>query len=200
MDNDEPIKILLLGESRVGKTSLINVSLGRNFIDDSITTKSCYYSESSFTYNDKTYIYNIWDTAGQEQYRSLNKIFLRKGNKNLLVYSIDNERSFYEIKFWLNCKRKFMRRKLYFSFNSNKADLYEEQIVSEELEREFAQKNSMRFNMTSAKTDSKQFKTFLIDSLKDYIDSLKNKSHNKNSNSIEIKDSKRKQKRKKKYC
>jgi len=66
MDNDEPIKIILLGESGVGKTSLINVSLGRNFINDSITTQSCYYSESSFTYNDKTYIYNIWDTAGQE--------------------------------------------------------------------------------------------------------------------------------------
>ena len=72
-------------------------------------------------------------------------------------------------------------------------------MVSEELGREFAQKNSMRFNMTSAKTNSAQFKTFLIETLKDYIDSLKNKSNNKNSNSIEIKDSKRKQKRKRKY-
>jgi len=76
---------------------------------------------------------------------------------------------------------------------ANKADLYEEQIVSEELGREFTQKNCMRFNMTSAKTNSTQFKTFLIETLKDYIVTLENKYKNKNS--IEIKDSKRKQKK-----
>jgi len=78
---------------------------------------------------------------------------------------------------------------------TNKADLYEEQMVSEELGREFTQKNCMRFNMTSAKTNSTQFKTFLIETLKDYIVTLENKYKNKNSNSIEIKDSKRKQKK-----
>ena len=87
MDNNEPIKVKLLGESGVGKTNLINVVVGRNFNEESLSTQSCYYSESSFTYKDKNYIYNLWDTAGQEQYRCLNRIFLQKGKIILLVYS-----------------------------------------------------------------------------------------------------------------
>ena len=67
-----------------------------------------------FTYNDKTYIYNIWDTAGQEQYKFLNKIFLQIGNVILLVYSIDNERSFNEIKFRLNYVKENLGKENYF--------------------------------------------------------------------------------------
>ena len=166
MDNNEPIKVILLGESGVGKTNLINVSLGRNFNDESLSTQSCYYSESSFTYKDKTYFYNLWDTAGQEQYRSLNRIFLQKGKIILLVYSIDNETSFKEIEFWLNyVKENLEDEKHIIALIANKSDLYEMQKVSDDLGREFAEKNEMKFSISSAKTNSAQFKKFLIELL-----------------------------------
>ena len=171
MDNNEPIKVILLGESGVGKTNLINVVVGRNFNEESLSTQSCYYSESSFIYKDKTYIYNLWDTAGQEQYRCLNRIFLQKGKIILLVYSIDNEISFKEIDFWMNyVKENLGDEKYILALIANKSDLYEDQKVPDNLGREFAEKNNIKFSITSAKTNSAQFKKFLIELLQEYID------------------------------
>jgi small GTP-binding protein len=195
MDNNEPIKVILLGESGVGKTNLINVSLGRCFNEESLSTQSCYYSESSFTYKDKTYFYNLWDTAGQEQYRSLNRIFLQKGKIILLVYSIDNETSFKEIEFWLNyVKENLEDEKHIIALIANKSDLYEVQKVSDDLGREFAEKNEMKFSISSAKTNSAQFKKFLIELLQEYIDLYG--ENLKNNNSFGIKNVKKKKKHK----
>ena len=194
MDNNEPIKVILLGESGVGKTNLINVSLGRNFNDESLSTQSCYYSESSFTYKDKTYFYNLWDTAGQEQYRSLNRIFLQKGKIILLVYSIDNETSFKEIEFWLNyVKENLEDEKHIIALIANKSDLYEMQKVSDDLGREFAEKNEMKFSISSAKTNSAQFKKFLIELLQEYIDRFGDNI--KTDDSFDIKKTKKKNKK-----
>ena len=194
MDNNEPIKVILLGESGVGKTNLINVSLGRNFNDESLSTQSCYYSESSFTYKDKTYFYNLWDTAGQEQYRSLNRIFLQKGKIILLVYSIDNETSFKEIEFWLNyVKENLEDEKHIIALIANKSDLYEVQKVSDDLGREFAEKNEMKFSISSAKTNSAQFKKFLIELLQEYIDRFGDNI--KTDDSFDIKKTKKKNKK-----
>ena len=194
MDNNEPIKVILLGESGVGKTNLINVSLGRNFNDESLSTQSCYYSESSFTYKDKTYFYNLWDTAGQEQYRSLNRIFLQKGKIILLVYSIDNETSFKEIEFWLNyVKENLEDEKHIIALIANKSDLYEVQKVSDDLGREFAEKNEMKFSVSSAKTNSAQFKKFLIELLQEYIDRFGDNI--KTDDSFDIKKTKKKNKK-----
>ena len=194
MDNNEPIKVILLGESGVGKTNLINVSLGRNFNDESLSTQSCYYSESSFTYKDKNYIYNLWDTAGQEQYRCLNRIFLQKGKIILLVYSIDNENSFQEIEFWLNyVKENLEDEKHIIALIANKSDLYEMQKVSDDLGREFAEKNEMKFSVSSAKTNSAQFKKFLIELLQEYIDRFGDNI--KTDDSFDIKKTKKKNKK-----
>ena len=194
MDNNEPIKVILLGESGVGKTNLINVSLGRNFNDESLSTQSCYYSESSFTYKDKTYFYNLWDTAGQEQYRSLNRIFLQKGKIILLVYSIDNETSFKEIEFWLNyVKENLEDEKHIIALIANKSDLYEVQKVSDDLGREFAEKNEMKFSISSAKTNSAQFKKFLIELFQEYIDRFGDNI--KTDDSFDIKKTKKKNKK-----
>ena len=194
MDNNEPIKVILLGESGVGKTNLINVSLGREFNDESLSTQSCYYSESSFTYKDKTYFYNLWDTAGQEQYRSLNRIFLQKGKIILLVYSIDNETSFKEIEFWLNyVKENLEDEKHIIALIANKSDLYEVQKVSDDLGREFAEKNEMKFSVSSAKTNSAQFKKFLIELLQEYIDRFGDNI--KTDDSFDIKKTKKKNKK-----
>ena len=194
MDNNEPIKVILLGESGVGKTNLINVSLGREFNDESLSTQSCYYSESSFIYKGKTYFYNLWDTAGQEQYRSLNRIFLQKGKIILLVYSIDNETSFKEIEFWLNYVKENLEDEKYITaLIANKSDLYEVQKVSDDLGREFAEKNEMKFSVSSAKTNSAQFKKFLIELLQEYIDRFGDNI--KTDDSFDIKKTKKKNKK-----
>ena len=105
-DAQTPIqcKVVLLGESGVGKTSIIaryltntfstsmNSTAGANF-----TTKTVYLEDEK-----KTIKYEIWDTAGQERYRSLNKVFYQKASVCILVYEITKKATFEELKkYWI---------------------------------------------------------------------------------------------------
>ena len=94
---EDYIKVILLGESGVGKTNLINVSQGKEFDYNSMTSLSSSYSNGTLVYKDKEYFYVLWDTAGQESYRSLNKIFMKNSNVVLVLY--ENTESDYEVHF-----------------------------------------------------------------------------------------------------
>ena len=74
MEENE-IKIILLGDSGVGKTSLINIAVGKNFSDLMLTTLNASYSVKKVYINNKLYKLNLWDTIGQERYRQLTKLF-----------------------------------------------------------------------------------------------------------------------------
>ena len=102
-DSSKGIKIILLGESGVGKTNLINVATGEDFEQNSMSSSSGAYKEGVFISSDKKrYEYNLWDTAGQEAYRSLNKIFIKNAKIVIFVYAIDSESSFKELKYWID--------------------------------------------------------------------------------------------------
>ena len=108
-DDEEEIptyKIILVGESGVGKTSIMNRFLKDNFKENIIPTSSAYYAEKTIKlekYKGKTLQFGIWDTVGQEKYRSLTKNFFVKATAALIVYDIMKKNSFEEIKkFWYN--------------------------------------------------------------------------------------------------
>ena len=102
------IKIILLGDSGEGKTNLISVSTGEKFNKDSQTTKASSFREQRYvTENGNIYLLDLWDTAGQEFYRSLNKIFIKNSKIVLVVYAIDNPKSFKEIDYWINYVKIF---------------------------------------------------------------------------------------------
>jgi small GTP-binding protein len=99
-----PCKVVLIGESGVGKTSIIaryltntfstamNSTAGANF-----TTKTVFLEDEK-----KTIKFEIWDTAGQEKYRSLNKVFYQKASVCILVYEITKKATFEELKkYWI---------------------------------------------------------------------------------------------------
>ena len=86
--DEDDIKIILLGQSGVGKTNLINVFIGKQFDTSTETTSTSYCFEGEYNFNNKPYRYNIWDTAGQEKYRAINKMFIRGSKIILIVYSI----------------------------------------------------------------------------------------------------------------
>ena len=67
MTDDKPIKVILLGESGVGKTNLIRVSIGEKFDENPLSTITSSYCEGKIIIDDKQYLYNLWDTAGQEK-------------------------------------------------------------------------------------------------------------------------------------
>ena len=169
MEDDE-IKIVLLGESGVGKTNLINGLFDKPFNDATISTNNSYFYDGEYIYNKKKYLYNIWDTAGQEQYKALNKIFIKDSKIVIVVYAIDNKNSFKEIDSWIEyVKEMLVEGEYILALVANKNDLYENQEVPDEDGEKLAKKIGAKFKVTSARNDIKGFKKFLNVLLNDYI-------------------------------
>ena len=203
--DEDDIKIILLGQSGVGKTNLINVFVGKQFDTSTGTTSTSYCFEGEYNFNNKPYRYNIWDTAGQEKYRAINKMFIRGSKIILIVYSIDNKNTFNEIDFWINSvKENLGDDKYIMGLVANKSDLYLNQQVKDEEGKEAAQKYGIDFLTTSALTDAESFKEFLHKLLEDYIkmvDVDQNEKTKGKKNNIKInKDNKNDDLNKKKCC
>ena len=172
-DLSKGIKIILLGESGVGKTNLINVTTGEDFEQNSMSSSNGSYKEGFYmSSTKKKYVYHLWDTAGQEAYRSLNKIFIKNAKVVIFVYAIDNEPSFKELSYWIDLAKTELGSGFVMGLVANKIDLYEEQQVKEEVAREFAEKNKIKFRATSALTEPLGFKSFLEELLIDYIKTI----------------------------
>ncbi len=105
-ENLQEFKLVLLGESGVGKTSIIKRYIKDEFDDGQIATKCASFDTKIIKldeFNEKYIKLNIWDTAGQEKYRALSKIFYKEASAAILVYDTTNKKSFEEIKdYWYN--------------------------------------------------------------------------------------------------
>ena len=97
---DNEIKVILVGESGTGKTSLINATMGLKFQEHLDTTSTNNFSSKTIKINNTEYTLNLWDTIGQEKFRSLTKIFIKDSRIVLLVYDITNVKSFKELDYW----------------------------------------------------------------------------------------------------
>ena len=172
MDDDKVIKIILLGESGVGKTNLIQVALGNPFQKETDSTLISSYLESEIIIQNKKYMYALWDTAGQEVYRALNKMFIKDSKIIILVFAINNRKSFEEINFWINCvKDNLEENKYIMALVANKSDLIEEQEVPDEEIMKKGEELNIKVKITSAAEDSVGFKMFLEELLKDFVKS-----------------------------
>lgn len=97
-------KVVLLGETGVGKTSIINRYINNTYSADSMSTSGASFAAKTMYFEeyDKNHKFEIWDTAGQEKYRALTKIFYKDASVAVLVYDITRKESFEEIKnYWL---------------------------------------------------------------------------------------------------
>ena len=147
------IKIILVGESLVGKTSLIKQYIQKEFIEDNvITTSADKITKTIETKNNTKYILEIWDTAGNKEYKATNKIFMRNSQIAILVYDITKKESFDELENSYNqILNSNKNNNIVFAVAGNKSDLYEEQIIFPEEGIQFANKINAIFKETSAK-------------------------------------------------
>ena len=103
-DNVKACKVVLLGESGVGKTCIIARFINNIFENNIISTTGASYTGKTMTfdeYDGKSVKFEIWDTAGQEKYRSLTQIFYKDASIAILVYDITSQESFDEIQnYW----------------------------------------------------------------------------------------------------
>ena len=156
---EEPIsvKVVLLGESGVGKTSIISQFTSNKFNPRCATSVSAQFisKNKEFPEYQKTIKFDIWDTVGQEKYRSLAKIFYKDAKIIIFVYDITTEFSFKALKdFWYKETVNNADNDPIFALVANKIDLYQEQIIKNDVGRAYADEINAIFQTTSALSNS----------------------------------------------
>jgi small GTP-binding protein len=157
MNEPESIKVVLVGESGVGKTSIISQFTSKKFDAHRETSLSAQFISKTVEFKDigKQIKFDIWDTVGQEKYRSLAKIFYKDAKVIVFVYDITTEYSFNELKkYWYEETKANSDGNPILAVVGNKIDLYNNQKVSNSDGKEFAEKIGAIFQTTSALSDS----------------------------------------------
>jgi small GTP-binding protein len=181
MSGADSIKVVLLGEAGVGKTSIIHQFTYHKFDPDCISSISAQFISKTIEYQGYGAIkYDIWDTAGQERYRSMAKIFYKDARVIVFVYDITSESTFDGMKdYWYEQTKINCEKDAILAVVANKNDLYGEQVVSDEVGQQFADDIGAIFQSTSALSESGINKLFdnigrkIIDPDFDYKDSDK---------------------------
>ena len=165
------IKIILLGNTETGKTSLINAYAEKPFCEAVFSTIGSQYFRKEKIINENKYLIQVWDTAGQGKYRSVNKIYIKGSKIVIFVYDVTKENSFLDLEaFWVDYVEKILGKKVIVGIVGNKIDLLEDIQVSAERGKGYADEIGAAFLETSAK----EFPTGIIDFINklinDYID------------------------------
>ena len=148
-----PLKVVLIGDSGIGKTCIMARFIKNKFDPNTIASITAQFIQKILEFPDgKKITFHFWDTAGQEQYHSLAKIFYKDADVVILVYDITNLQSFNSMKDdWyknvVNCGKK----DVLFGVAANKSDLYEERQVDDDEGEKFAKSIGGIFMPTSAK-------------------------------------------------
>ena len=146
-------KIIIIGDSGVGKSCLSLRAIKNIFESLYSPTIGFEFLTIFIRVDDKVIKLQIWDTCGQEVYRSLISSFYNNSSLAILVYSIENEDSFNNLEFWLNELRVKGNPDINIFLIGNKADLDNNRKITKEMAQEFAENNKIKlFLETSAKT------------------------------------------------
>lgn len=166
---DYLFKIVLIGDSGVGKSNLMNRFTKSEFYSDSKSTIGVEHATKTLLIENKTIKAQIWDTAGQERYRAITSHYYRGAVGALLVYDITDYSSFENVVTWLWELREYADSEIIIVLVGNKSDLGHLRVVEEKEARAFAEKEKLFFIETSALDASnvdEAFKTILAEGSK----------------------------------
>lgn len=147
------VKLVLLGDSGVGKSCLV-LRYVRNTFDanSKITVGAAFMSHNVALPDGQSLKFEIWDTAGQERYLSLAPLYYRGAHAAAVVYDVTSPESFEKAKYWISELQKNESSRPVMVLVGNKTDLAEQREVTEEEARAFADSQNMLFVEASAKT------------------------------------------------
>lgn len=150
-------KIVLIGDSGVGKTCIISRFVSGDFNKNTNSTDGASYATKKLVLPKlKTSInLDIWDTAGQERYKSLTKFFYKDAAMIIMVYDVTLKSSFDNLKeYWYREVQELSEKNFVLGIAGNKSDLYEREQVSEKEAREYAKSINAVFGLTSAQNNT----------------------------------------------
>ncbi|CAN8254540.1 unnamed protein product [Cochlearia groenlandica] len=147
------VKLVLLGDSGVGKSCIVLRFVRGQFDATSKVTVGASFLSQTIALQDSTTVkFEIWDTAGQERYSALAPLYYRGAGVAVIVYDITSPESFKKAQYWVKELQKHGSPDIVMALVGNKADLHEKREVPTEDGMELAEKNGMFFIETSAKT------------------------------------------------
>ena len=150
IERDFPHKVVLLGDSRVGKTSLLGAQLHKNRTTTQTPTIGCQCNDLTVNVDGQDVNMQVWDTAGQEIYRALVPIYLRDAHAAIIVYDITDQKSFNSLSEWIDILYGIFPQNSPIFFVANKIDLEENRHVEDSVGEAFATKNGGKFYRASA--------------------------------------------------
>ena len=202
---DISFKIIVIGDSSVGKSCLTTQAVRNNFEEFYTATIGFEFLTFNIRLNNKVLKLQIWDTCGQEVYKSLITNFYRNSSLALIIYAINNMDSFKHAENWLNELKAQANPNVKIFLVGNKSDLENERVVSKEDGEKFKElKNLDKFIETSAKT-GENARNVLLEAAKllykDYLKVKNNIGDNKdNQKGDRLEKKKQKNKGTKKCC
>ena len=195
MNYDQKCQLLIIGDSTVGKTSIITRFANGTFNSNYLATVGLDNFTKDEIIDNKTIRIKIWDTAGQERYKSLTKGFFRNAEGVMLVYDVTNSETYENLKYWMQSIKNNLGNSIDdipIIIIGNKIDCQEREVSVEEAEN-FWKEQGFSYFETSAKTGENIEKTikFLVkrvinakegnkDENKDYTKSIKIEKDDKN--------------------
>lgn len=149
----ERFKVVLLGEGRVGKTSILLRYTKGEYSDRQVSTLQASYLDKKVTIGTTNVQLSIWDTAGQERFHALGPIYYRDASGALLVYDITDAESFNKVKNWVKELRKIVGNDIVIVIAGNKVDLEKNRNVNEQEAIQYAESVGAAHFHTSAKAN-----------------------------------------------
>lgn len=159
-DYDYLFKLLLIGNSAVGKSSLLLRFSDNIFNESFLPTIGVDFKIRTFELSSKTVKLQIWDTAGQERFKTITSSYYKGAHGIILTYDITDKQSFKDIENWLSEVEKFANENVIKLLVGNKSDLESQRQVTFEEGKEFADSLGVQFLETSAKNNSNVEKAF----------------------------------------
>ena len=166
---DEKIKLMIIGETRTGKTSLISRYCKNEFSGGAyLSTIGIDFQIKNLEMNSKKIRLQIWDTAGQERFRNIAKNYYQSSDGFIVVYDITNNESFQTLDYWVEEIKSNSQELSRMILVGNKCDIEEGRQVKKEEGKEYAKKKELKFYEVSAKDGTNVNKAF-DDLIKDIL-------------------------------
>ena len=153
-------KILIVGESGCGKTSILNRLCGGEFTHNNVSTVGVDFQTKNISFDDKEVTMQIWDTAGQEKYQNITQSYFRNSHGIIVAYDITDADSFDRVKKWVD-KIRTDFESIPILLIGNKADLQEKRVVSKAEAEELAKSLNVAYLETSALNYTNIDETFI---------------------------------------
>lgn len=178
-------KVVIVGDSSVGKTNLVKRFMNNTFIKDSKATVGVEFMSKTFIVNKKVFKVELWDTAGQERYKAITAAYYKGAKGAMIVYDVTSKSTFDNVDKWCNELRMKGSNNINIIMIGNKTDLKDNIVINSDMSQEKGKFLQIPVMETSALDSSNVKEAFYLLIQEMYLSFINKENNNAKSDSIE---------------